>query len=143
MAVAVVTRTLVHADNGNRADNDALASSPVPCSPMRWRWQRQRRTLMRVDDSNRAGDDALASSPVPCFPVQWQWQWRWQRWHGRSCASTTVETGSHGTKVPTPCRTLSETPKKEVSWRDSLFPHHLTQPISLKSQSLHRDLCSA
>ncbi len=44
-----------------------------------------------------------------------------------------VETGSHGTKVPTPCCTISETPKKEVSWPHSLFPRHLTQPISSKS----------
>ena len=38
-----------------------------------------------------------------------------------------VETRSHGTKVPITRRTISETPKKEVSWRDSLFPRHLTR----------------
>ena len=39
----------------------------------------------------------------------------------------------HGARVPSPRCTLSETPKKEVSWRDSLFPRHLTQSISSKS----------
>jgi hypothetical protein len=44
-----------------------------------------------------------------------------------------VETRSHGTRVPSPCHTLSRTPKKEVSWRDSLFPCHLAESISPKS----------
>ena len=34
--------TTVRINNGNRADNDALASSPVPRSPAQWRWQRRR-----------------------------------------------------------------------------------------------------
>ena len=53
------------------------------------------------------------------------------------------ETRSHGTRVPSACRAISETPKKEVSWWDSLSPRHLTQSISPKSRSLHRDLCLA
>ena len=32
--------TTVCIDDGNRADDDASASSPVPCSPTRWWWQR-------------------------------------------------------------------------------------------------------
>ena len=53
-----------------------------------------------------------------------------------------VETRSHGTRLPSARRTISETPKKEVSWQDSLFSHHLTQSISPKPGSLHRDLRS-
>ncbi len=33
MVVAAAAQTLVHIDDGNRAGNDALASSPVPCLP--------------------------------------------------------------------------------------------------------------
>jgi hypothetical protein len=36
-----VMKTL-RVDDGNRADDDALASSPVPRLPMQWRWQRRR-----------------------------------------------------------------------------------------------------
>ncbi len=36
MASAAAAWTLVHVNNGNRMDNDALASAPVPCLPTRW-----------------------------------------------------------------------------------------------------------
>ena len=51
MAVAAAARTLVQVDDGDRVGDDALASSPVPCSPVRWRWQRQQWTLVHVNSS--------------------------------------------------------------------------------------------
>jgi hypothetical protein len=46
MAAAAAAQRFVHIDNGNRAEDDALASSPVPRLPARWQWQRQRRCSM-------------------------------------------------------------------------------------------------
>ncbi len=40
--------TTVHVDDGNRADDDASASSPVPCSPTQWRWQWRRGPLFTL-----------------------------------------------------------------------------------------------
>ncbi len=68
MAVAAAARTL---DDGDKADNNALASSPVTCSPAQWRWQCaittvMERLMMTVhnDVGNGVNDDALASSAV-------------------------------------------------------------------------------
>ncbi len=70
MAAAAAAWTL---DDGNRADDDASASSPVPCSPMQRRWQCAMTTvteqmMMTVHNNIRDGvnDDALASSAVIC-----------------------------------------------------------------------------
>ena len=68
MAAAVAARTL---DDGDKADNNASASSPVTCSPAQWRWQCaittvMERTMMTVHNNVGDGvnDDALASSAV-------------------------------------------------------------------------------
>jgi hypothetical protein len=45
MAAAAAAQMFVHIDDGNRAEDDASASSLVPCLPTRWRRQRQRRRL--------------------------------------------------------------------------------------------------
>ena len=45
MAAAAAAQTFVHIDDGNRAEDDASASSPVPPLPARWRRQRQRGRL--------------------------------------------------------------------------------------------------
>ncbi len=62
MAAAVAARTL---DNGDKVDNNALASSPVTRLPTQWRWQCaittvMERTMMTVhkDVGNGVNDDA-------------------------------------------------------------------------------------
>jgi hypothetical protein len=68
MAAAAAAQML---DNGDRVDNNALASSPVTRSPAQWRWQCaittvMERTMMTVHDNvgNGVNNDALASSAV-------------------------------------------------------------------------------
>ncbi len=68
MAAAAAAQTL---DNGDRADNNALASSPVTRLPAQWRWQCAIRTVMEQtmmtvhnNVGNGVNDDALASSAV-------------------------------------------------------------------------------
>jgi hypothetical protein len=46
MAAAAAAQTFLHIDDSNRAEDDALASSPVPRSPTQWRRQRQCGRLM-------------------------------------------------------------------------------------------------
>jgi hypothetical protein len=41
MAVAAAAWTLVRVDDGDRADDDALASTPVHRLPVQWQQQRQ------------------------------------------------------------------------------------------------------
>jgi hypothetical protein len=45
MAAAAAAQTFLHIDDGNRVEDDASASSPVPHSPTQWQRQRQRRRL--------------------------------------------------------------------------------------------------
>ncbi len=68
MAAAAAAQTL---DDGDKADNDALASSPVTCSPAQWRLQCtittvMERTMMTVHNNvgNGVNNDALASSAI-------------------------------------------------------------------------------
>ncbi len=70
MAAAAAARTL---DDGDKANNNTLASSPVTCSPAQWQWQCaittvMERTMMTVhnDIGDGVNDDALASSAVTC-----------------------------------------------------------------------------
>ncbi len=68
MAAAAAAQTL---DDGNRAEDDASASSPVPCSPTQRRWQCAmttvtEQTMMTVHNNivDGVNNDALASSAV-------------------------------------------------------------------------------
>ncbi len=70
MAAAAAAWTL---DDGDRADNNALASSPVTLSPAQWWWQCaittvMERTMMTVhsDVGDGVNNEALASSAVTC-----------------------------------------------------------------------------